>query len=733
MFTSCVTLLLVAAANAVLSKEAVGTAATTQRQKALAHEWLGALQGTEKDSPVTRVVNLLKEMQTTLQKEMEEDEDLFKKLGCWCNQNTDEKQNSIAAAEAKIAELESTIETLTARSAELKTKIAETEKKVVGDKETLATATAQREKEAKKFHGKELDSIQDIENLKAALVILSKHQDFAQVSFSFIQETQRETGWEDSSSASRSFDEFMAENGAANMAEPASQKFLQQETAGNRPAPAKADGLTQADKLVVQRAMKTVTSFAQAHHSEGYYPSYGAQSGEVLGVMQTLKDEMEADLKEAQKLEKERAAAFAELRSSKTMEIEAGEKMAEQKEDELATTDMDLAEAKEDVDETKAALAADQKFVTNLKSTCKDADSKFEERKKNRLEEIEAVADTIEILTEDEARDAMKGTFSFMQVSSSTTVYETRRLHASRVLRSAAAATQAPILSALATSVELDAFTKVKKAIQDNIDMLKLQQADEVEKHDWCNAELKKNEMSTMKNQEIKEDGEAEAGKLESKIKRLMVEVEQAKEQISELQVNLQRASENRKQENSEYQKTFEDQTLTIAVLHKALDRLAEFYDKEFFMQTKAHGAKQTPPVPQMEYSKSKGAGGVMSMIEKLIFDAKKLVKEAREAEASAQAAYEETIEDTNTAVENLQKEVTNKLRARTKAKKDLTATKKDIADAKKELDGLAKYNADIHEECDYILKNYDLRQQARDQEKEALQQALQILKGAMD
>jgi hypothetical protein len=732
MFTSCVTLLLAAAANAVLSKETAGMAAGTQRQKALAHEWLRVLQGTEKDSPVTRVVNLLKEMQTTLQKEMEEDEDLFKKLGCWCNQNTDEKQNSIAAAEAKIAELESTIETLTARSAELKTKIAETEKKVVGDKETLATATAQREKEAKKFHGKELDSIQDIENLKAALVILSKHQNFFQVSLSFIQKAKREKGWEDSS-ASRSLDEFMFQNGGTSNTEPVSQKFLQQEVTNNQPPLAKADALTQADKLIVQRAMKTVASFAQAHHSEGYYPSYGAQSGEVLGVMQTLKEEMEADLKEAQKLEKERAAAFAELKSSKTMEIEAGEKMAEQKEDELASTDMDLAEAKEDLDETKAALAADQKFVTNLKSTCKDADSKFEERKKNRLEEIEAVADTIEILTEDDARDAMKGTFSFMQISSSTKVYETRKLHASRVLRSAAAATQSPVLSALATSVELNAFTKVKKAIQDNIDMLKLQQEDEVKKHDWCNAELQKNEMSTMKNQEIKEDGEAEAGKLESKIKRLMVEVEQAKEQIAELQVNLQRASENRKQENSEYQKTFEDQTLTIAVLHKALDRLAEFYDKEFFVQTKAHGAKQTPPVPQMEYSKSKGAGGVMSMIEKLIFDAKKLVKEAREAEASAQAAYEETIEDTNTAVENLQKEVTNKLRARTKAKKDLTATKKDIADAKKELDGLAKYNADIHEECDYILKNYDLRQQARSQEKEALQQALQILKGAQD
>ena len=53
----------------------------------------------------------------------------------------------------------------------------------------------------------------------------------------------------------------------------------------------------------------------------------------------------------------------------------------------------------------------------------------------------------------------------------------------------------------------------------------------------------------------------------------------------------------------------------------KALDKLANFYDKSALMQK----SKQTPPIPQMEYAPSKGAGGVMSMIEKLIYDAKEL------------------------------------------------------------------------------------------------------------
>jgi len=50
-----------------------------------------------------------------------------------------------------------------------------------------------------------------------------------------------------------------------------------------------------------------------------------------------------------------RVEAFAELRSSKTAEIESGEKLAEQKEDELSKTMMDLAEAKEDLSQTSDA------------------------------------------------------------------------------------------------------------------------------------------------------------------------------------------------------------------------------------------------------------------------------------------------------------------------------------------------------------------------------------------
>merc|ERR1719183_2910386 len=112
--------------------------------------------------------------------------------------------------------------------------------------------------------------------------------------------------------------------------------------------------------------MKSMAAFVQAHQGDTYMPSYSSQSGEIIGVMRQLKEEMETDLSDAQKTERERAAAFDELRTAKTSEIESGEKMSETKEDELATTDNALAEAKEDLDQEQTILDELKRFLANM-------------------------------------------------------------------------------------------------------------------------------------------------------------------------------------------------------------------------------------------------------------------------------------------------------------------------------------------------------------------------------
>lgn len=706
-------------------------------QSSLLQTWSKALDQTSA-TPVARVVNLLKEMAKTLQKEMDEDEDLYKKLDCWCNTNQYEKNESISEAEAKIAELEALIESLTAKVAELTAKIKELEDEVAADKKALAEASALREKQIQEFHGGELDNIQAIENLKAAIVVLGKHHGgnlrdaFPQLSLSLLALASNDSPWSEAheSKTSHNFDEFMRHNNYNSdtdaTVDSSTQKFLQQES---QPAQAKPSGWSTDDFSVVQKALKSASIFVQAQHGSGYYPSYAAKSGEIMGVLKQLKEEMEGDLGEAQAQETERAASFAELRAAKTQEIETGEKMAEKKEDELAQGQNDLAEAKEDLGQVNDALSEHQKFLMNLKKTCAEADANFNVRKNTRLEEIKAVSETIEILTQEEARDAMEGTYSFVQLRSDTN--KNRRAQAAGLLRSTALRTHNPQLIALATSVELDAFTRVKKAIDDMIAMLKQQQIDEVTKHDWCNTELQETEMETMKTNDLRDDLVAKVEDLAATIKRLTDEIEAAKAQIAELQQNLQRASEDRQEANHDFQKTLADQMATQVVLEKALDRLATYYDKVALMQRAKQSGKQTPPVPQMEYKPSSGASGVMQMIEKLVYEAKDLQAKAKAGETDAQAAYESLVSETNGSVAALQTEVVTKTKNKSEATKEKLQTESDLNDAVDELERLSKYTADVHAECDYLLKNFGIRQEGRQQEIEALQQAKQILSGA--
>merc|ERR1719405_46348 len=66
-----------------------------------------------KNRPVSKVITLLKDMLKQLEKEAEEDEEIYDKMACWCETNDQEKTKSIADAEARISDLTTKIEELT--------------------------------------------------------------------------------------------------------------------------------------------------------------------------------------------------------------------------------------------------------------------------------------------------------------------------------------------------------------------------------------------------------------------------------------------------------------------------------------------------------------------------------------------------------------------------------------------------------------------------------------------
>merc|ERR1719484_296130 len=105
-----------------------------------------------KNRPVTKVINLMKDMQAQLEKEGDEDQEVYEKVTCWCETNDKGKTTSISDAEGKITELTSTIEEATASTARLNTEIKNLATEIAKNQAALDKATELRKKELAEFN-----------------------------------------------------------------------------------------------------------------------------------------------------------------------------------------------------------------------------------------------------------------------------------------------------------------------------------------------------------------------------------------------------------------------------------------------------------------------------------------------------------------------------------------------------------------------------------------------------
>jgi hypothetical protein len=643
----------------------------------------------KESSPVSKVIVLLQDMLKQLEKEAEEDEEIYDALACWCETNDKAKTKAIADAEARIKDLETKIEELTATSARLNTEIDGLNKEIAENEKALADATKMREQQLKEFNAEEADALNSIELLGAAVETLGKH------------------------------------NGASMLEIPdrvAISDTLKHELSVNA---AQYEGIiTPSQKLQVQ-------AFIQNKVMPGSSgSSYEPKSGAIFGILEQMKETFETNLAASQKEEEQNQRAYEELKAAKEAEIAAGKQQVDTKTQELASTDEKNAQAKEDLEDTRNTLSADEEFLLMLKEKCSVTDEEWEERQKTRQTEMEACSKALAVLSSDDAHDLFKGTFNpdFLQTETS---HPQERNKAYAVLMDASKRHHSPRLSAMASRVRLDAFTKVKKAIDDMITQLGKEKEDEIKHKDFCTDELNQNQLQTEKKEREKSDLEAKIEDLELTIKTLTEQIAQLKAEIAELQVQMKRAGEDREKENKEFQQTVADQRASVVLLSKALEILQGFYDKAAMLQQRQEPAGPPPPPGFKEYKKNPQSSGVMAMITQIIEDSKAMEAEAIKAEGSAQSAYEAFVKETNASIEAKSKDIANKSESKAKAEDYLVQAQTEHASVMTNLDELSAYNSELHASCDYILKNFDIRQTARDEEIEALKQAKAILSGA--
>merc|ERR1712048_1070456 len=169
---------------------------------------------------------------------------------------------------------------------------------------------------------------------------------------------------------------------------------------------------------------------------------------------------------------------------------------------------------------------------------------------------------------------------------------------ASKLLSSVAKKLQNPRLANLAVRVRLDAFERVKKAIDDMVAQLLKEKEDEIKHKDFCVGELNTNQLQTERKEREKEDFIAKIEDLEMTIESLAKAIESLKAEIAEMQVQLKRAGEDREKQNKEFQSTVSDQRETQKLLQAALGVLSEVYKQKTttLLQGRQEPAGPLPP-----------------------------------------------------------------------------------------------------------------------------------------
>jgi len=636
-----------------------------------------------KSRPVSKVMNMMKDMLKQLDNEGEQDREIYDTTVCWCETNEKAKTKAIADGEQHVQSLGQSIEALTGRSAQLNAEIKRLDEEVAANEKALESAAELRRKQLAEFNADEKDMLQSISSMKGAITSLSKHHE------SFLQVANGE------SNAARLAD-FRSVVSTINAQLSRHHELLAE--------------------VITPHQRKLVASFLQMQQP---------QSGEIFGIINGMKDSFENNLAQAQKEETANDNAFEDLKAAKTTEIADGRSMSETKVQHLADTDEKNAADNQDEGDSQDTLESDTKFLANVKNTCQNVDAEYADRTKTRMLEIEAVTKALAFLTSDEAHDLFTRTFNakFIQRTSS----DSRRSAVYKILVAAAKKSADPRLSTLAIRTRLAKFEAVKFALQHMIDPLVKEKWDEIEERDFCIAEINNNEKVAESKKRDQADAEAALDSSKQTIADLTKEIEELELTVSDAKEQFKRAGEDREKENHEFQIIVADQRATQKLLYGALKALKSFYSASLVQSGTRTTAGQTPPAG---FEKQSNKGGIVGMVEGVIKDAQKLEAEAIRTEEEAQKAHEDFVKDTNDSFGIWAKDLVNKNEQRAKTTVQKAGNQVDLDTAVDSQKQNVKALGDLHANCDFLLKNFELRQATRDEEISSLKQATEIVSG---
>jgi septal ring factor EnvC (AmiA/AmiB activator) len=656
-------------------------------------------------NPIRKVVTMLQSMQKKVEAEGEKEAELFEKYMCYCKTSGGDLAKSISDAGTKIPELEADIKEGEAKKKQLDEDIKQHQADRSAAKTAMAEATSLRKKEAAAYAKESSEDKANLAACEKATVAVEKGM------------------------------------GSAFLQTAAASVLL---------------------RVAEQRQEQDVVSFLSG--SEEYAPA----SGEIVGILKTMGDEMSKDIAEENAAEEAAIKAYDSLMAAKTKEVNALTKAIEEKMTRVGELAVEIVQMKNDLGDTAEALAEDKKFLADMEKNCAKKQEEWDVIVKTRNEELLALADTIKVLNDDDALELFKKTLpgasaSFMQLKVSSSSVRARAL---AVIRGSPRSIHLDFI-ALAIQGKKIGFEKVIGMIDEMVATLKTEQADDDNKKEYCAKEFdlsddkkKSLERSISDLEKAIADGEEGIASLKDDISALQSSIKALDKAVAE-------ATEQRKEENEDFTQLMASDSAAKEILGFAKNRLNKFYNPKLYKPppkrelseedratlaaggtlapTEAPGGiagtgvtvlvdVKPPPPPEAPgaYKKKGGeSNGVIAMIDLLVKDLDKEMTVAKAEEKDAQEDYEQMMKDSSEKRADDSKSLENKEGTLADMQAALQKDTEAKASTTKELGATLQYIQSLHNECDWLLQYFDVRKEARTSEIDALGKAKAVLSGA--
>ena len=682
-------------------------------------------------NPIRKVVTLLQDMQKEIEAEGEKEKGLYDKFMCYCDGNTDGMSKSAEEAAQRITELKSKLEAEKSEKAQLDQELMQHKQDREMAKADLAQATQIREKEHNEYVEFSTDQKSNLDAMTGAIAALEKGMGKA---------------------------------------------FLQGGSAG------RLIKVVQASSSVDDYERSSVMAFLSGKQNP--FGDYSSQSGEIVGILKAMKDEMDKDLGGAVSAEEEAAKGFGELAAAKKAQIAAAGEAIEAKTKRSGELAVSVVTTADDIEDTTAELSDTQAFLANLASQCATKKNEWDERSKIRTEEVAAISEAIKILNDDDALDLFKKTlslsqethkFGFLQKKSSVSVAARARDVLSSLMQKNSPHKQQLELIEFGLKAKKVDFTKVISMIDGMVLVLKEEQKNDDAQKAFCDKDMAAKE-------DEKKDTESAISTSEAFIEETTAASEETAEEIAALQKDIKaldkavaEATEQRKEEHSDFLQFQTENNAALQLIEKAKNRLYKFYrpnlykeapkqeltDEEkilaasgrsdmiateapvmiagttqtVFVQFRAHVRKAAPPPPPDTwgaYQKKDGkSNGVIGLMDMLMKELQGDVTEATHDEETSQKDYERLMGDSQASRAQNVESITDKEGAKADMDVKVEQTKQQKASQETELGNVKQYIVQLHASCDFLVENFDLRKAARTNELESLANAKSVLSGA--